>query len=342
MKILIYPIIGLLSICALTVNAQENNDSKWTSARPDGHAPISIMGDHTHHKNEIMVSYRYMPMWMKGNLKGDNEISNSNVFENYMVSPQEMKMDMHMLGIMYAPTSKLTLSVMANYTTKSMDLKTRSNIDFTTKSEGFGDITVAGIYNLYNKKRQVIHANFGVSLPTGDIDQRDATPMADNVNLAYPMQIGSGTVDPFLGATYFGQSNIFSWGAQSTYKFRIDDNSEGYTLGNELKLNAWGAIKASKYFSFSGSLSYKDMDSIKGQDDDIAMMAMMMPLFNTANSGRNQLDVGIGSNFYIPSGALKNLRLAAEVKFPVHQEVTGVQMENTVMATFGIQYAIGH
>ena len=29
---------------------------------PDSHAPISVMGDHTHKKNEVMFSYRFMKM----------------------------------------------------------------------------------------------------------------------------------------------------------------------------------------------------------------------------------------------------------------------------------------
>ncbi len=43
---------------------------------------------------------------------------------------------------------------------------------------------------------------------------------------------------------------------------------------------------------------------------------MMMPLFNTVNSGRDQLDLGIGSNFYLPLGHSNDLRLGFEVKFP--------------------------
>ena len=35
-------------------------------ARPDAHAPISVMGDHTHGEGEWMLSYRYMTMDMEG------------------------------------------------------------------------------------------------------------------------------------------------------------------------------------------------------------------------------------------------------------------------------------
>ena len=36
------------------------------SSRPDGHAPIGVMGDHIHREGEIMFSYRAMMMNMSG------------------------------------------------------------------------------------------------------------------------------------------------------------------------------------------------------------------------------------------------------------------------------------
>ena len=45
------------------------------SFRPDGHAPISVMGDHMHAMGEWMVSYRYMTMDMKGLLKGSDDVT---------------------------------------------------------------------------------------------------------------------------------------------------------------------------------------------------------------------------------------------------------------------------
>ena len=38
------------------------------------HAPIGVMGDHMHSKGEIMFSYRFMNMLMKGNLNGEKRI----------------------------------------------------------------------------------------------------------------------------------------------------------------------------------------------------------------------------------------------------------------------------
>lgn len=334
---MILPVVGFVLLFSSIASAQEN---KWSSARPDGHAPISVMGEHMHKKGEIMFSYRFMPMWMDGNIQGTDDISNADIYLDFMVAPQTMQMNMHMLGAMYAVSDRLLFMVMGNYLSNTMDLRTGMGVDFTTESIGLGDVSLVSLIKIMSSNRQTIHGNVGISIPTGDIDQRDATPMADDAQLAYPMQLGSGTWDPTLGLTYLGQSDNFSWGAQSKYKFRLGENSEDYTFGNRWDIVSWGAIKVSDYLSFSTSLRYFDTQQIEGVDADLN--PMMMPLFNTVNSGRSQLDVGLGANLFIPKGSLKDLRIGAEVSIPTYQEVNGIQMKNTLMATFGIQYTIGH
>ena len=79
------------------------------------YAPTGIMGDHLHPKGGLMVSVRYMYMYMEGNRQGSDRIADEEVYDSYMVVPQEMKMDMAMLGVMYAPSDKLTLMLMQNF-----------------------------------------------------------------------------------------------------------------------------------------------------------------------------------------------------------------------------------
>jgi hypothetical protein len=337
MKNLILPVLGTILLCSMMSSAQE---IQCSLARPDGQAPISVMGSHIHHKGAWMFSARSMNMFMKGNLSGTTEASNETIYTNHMIAPQEMKMTMTMIGVMYAPSDFLTLMAMGKYTSSSMDLRTKMGADFTPQSSGLGDVQVTALVKIFSKNRQSIHGNIGVSIPSGSIDQRDDTPMMMNASLAYPMQLGSGTWDPSIALTYLGQTDKFSWGVQPSYKFRIGENSESYTFGNRLNAVAWGAIILSDMFSLSASLTYVQTDMIDGADADLN--PMMMPLFNTINSGRSQLDAGVGVNFYVPSGKLKDFRVGVEVKLPVYQDVMGIQMKNTLAGTLGIQYVIGH
>lgn len=308
-----------------------------TMEKHQSYAPISVMGSHMHHKGELMVSYRFMPMWMTNNINGSKKISNEGIYENFLIAPQTMQMNMHMVGLMYAPSDRVTLVLMGNYLTNTMDLRVKNAVEFTTTSGGIGDATLSGLVSIFNNRDQSLHASLGISIPIGDIDQRDATPLAESAQLAYPMQLGSGTWDPIIGLTYNGQSANIHWGAQTNYRLRTGENDATYTLGNRLDAVGWASYSIAKPLSLSLSLAYMNTGQITGADPD--MNPMMMPLFNIANSGRSQLDGGIGVNFQKPSSKLK---IAAEVKRPLSQNATGIQMNNNLMGTVGIQYAFGN
>ena len=165
-----------------------------TGPQANTHAPIGVMGDHIHKTNEWMLSYRFMTMEMEGNRSGSSSLSANEIattVPNHFagqpmqpptlrVVPTKMTMDMHMFGGMYAPTGNLTVMVMVNYLKKEMDHVTFSGMmgvnrlgNFTTKSEGFGDTKVSGLYSLYNDGNHKVHVNLGLSLPTGSISKKD-------------------------------------------------------------------------------------------------------------------------------------------------------------------------
>ncbi|NEP59687.1 MAG: transporter, partial [Symploca sp. SIO2G7] len=269
---------------------------QWTSARPDGHAPISVMGDHTHQAGEFMFSYRYMFMRMDGNRDGTDNLSDQEVLQQFPVTPTNMDMEMHMFGGMYAPTDDLTLMVMIPYVLKEMDHITRMGVNFTTSSEGFGDLQLTGLYNVLRQNRQRVHFNLGVSFPTGSIDERDDTPAGNDVRLPYPMQIGSGTFDLKPGVTYLGQADKFSWGAQASTILRLGENSNDYRLGNQFNLTGWVASKWVDWLSTSLRLDFKTLGNISGADP--LLNPMMIPTADPDRRGGERLDLGLGLNLY--------------------------------------------
>ncbi|MDA9111440.1 hypothetical protein N9J39_01035 [Flavicella sp.] len=323
--------------------------SPWTSSRADGHAPLGVMGDHVHHKGEWMTSYRLMDMQMEGMLKGSKTIENSELFNEYMMAPQDMSMQMHMLGIMYAPTDRLTLVAMANFLRNEMTSKKMMGA-MRMESEGFGDLKVGALFQLFNKDRRSMLLNIGVSVPVGSLEETKA----DGTRLGYPMQLGSGTWDANLGFTYLKQFDQFSCGFQSTYLTRMGENSEGYTLGDTWNSSLWGAFSFSKQASVSLRIKHLQLQSIKGKDSKIGMSAVdsmvgmpsmsdkpMTPVFNPANSGKTTSDIFLGFNYGLFKGPLKGVRFATEVGVPLAQKVTGIQMKNTLVFVSGIQYAFG-
>ncbi|MAN29007.1 MULTISPECIES: transporter [Mesonia] len=340
--------LGMALFC-LHLNAQENKkeENLWSAHRASSHAPIGVMGDHTHHKGEFMVSYRYMTMQMQDLRYESDDVNEEFVYQNYMTAPQEMMMGMHMLGAMYAPSDGLTFMVMANYITNDMDLTMRMSndmgmamdTDFSTSSSGFGDVSVSALVNLMNKNQQALHAEFGIGIPTGSIDEKDETAMSngEEVILPYPMQIGSGSFSTKLGMTYLWQTEKLSGGAQANAKFFLNENDNDYRLGNQYLATSWLALDATENFSFSVRAEANYTEQIEGNNP--VLNPMMVTTANTSNSGGMQLNYAIGGNYYFTKNTLKGLRFAAEVKLPAYQEPNGVQLKQKYSVTLGTQYS---
>ena len=323
-----------------------------TASRPDGHAPISVMGDHMHAMGEWMVSYRYMTMGMENLLKGsasvtqDSQLGTTSVGDFEMV-PTKMKMDMHMFGVMHAISDKWTIMGMINYLDNEMDMMMhfmemggmtmRHDHEMAAESSGLGDLKLVGLYDLakWDEGRR-IHLNVGLSIPTGSIDEKSGTN-----TLGYGMQLGSGTWDFHPAITYLGQTESYSYGAQLGGILRIGENDQDYTLGNKFCASLWGARIITDSLSASAKLDYSSQDEVDGSDSRLDARNMMMPSpgFNPTFQGRDLSTFAFGLNYYFQEGGLSGHRLAAEWQTPIDQKVNGVQLELDSVWTLGWQYA---
>lgn len=325
-------------IFALFINSIAYADMQM---RPDGPAPIGMMGYHAHKKGKLMLSYRYGRMKMDGNRSGSRDISADTVLESFPVSPLKMTMDMHMLGAMYGYKDRLTLMGMLPYLRKSMDLINRGGVRFSTRAQGVGDIKLMAIYKLYMSRQSDnqysrLGVGFGLSLPTGDTNKRGNTPLG-NIRLPYPMQLGSGTYDPILGVTYASFYPQWSWGVQFKTLQRIGKNNEGYRLGDEYHLSSWGAYRYSKYLSAAVRVFGKSWNNISGRDSQLN--PAMVPTARTDLRSGERADLGVSINFLQPHGMFKNHRLAVEFLMPIYQHLTGPQPEADYAYTLGWQAA---
>jgi hypothetical protein len=338
MKNYIFVVLLMATTC---IFAQENqtNNQKWKGSRPDGHAPIGVMGDHVHSKGEFMFSYRFMYMNMEDLKRGNDDVEVGNALVDYMVTPYKMPMKMHMLGAMHAPTNNLTLMAMIQVVSKEMDHVARMGKLFSTETSGLGDTKISGLYKIFDKNHTLLHADLGVSIPTGSIDEKDITPMSmgNEVVVPYSMQNGSGTFDIKGGFTFLWQIGDFSGGNQLEGIFRTGENDNGYKLGNRYSLNNWFALKANDLLSFSLRFKGEHIGKIDGANPDLN--PMMVITADTVNSGGNIIDGSFGVNFYVPNGDLKNLRFGAEISHPLYQDLNGVQLKLKETFTVGVQYS---
>lgn len=344
---------------AITLLALTPHSFAHPTSRPDSHAPIGVMADHFHEPGEVMLSYRYMHMEMAGNRSGTDDMSPVEIATTVpnrffgapgqpptlRVVPTEMTMDMHMVGVMYAPAERLTLMGMVNYLDKEMRHITFQGPvgatelgTFTTRTSGLGDASLSGLIKLHSDTENRLHATLGLSLPTGDIKETDEilapTGMRPSPRLPYPMQLGSGTFDLITGLTYATFRDRYSFGSQWRSTWRLGENDEDYSLGDEHSLTAWASYLVAPVASISGRLTAFRRDNIDGIDPRI-----MAPV-QTADPDMqaiDRLDLSLGVN--LGDGSWRGHRIAAEFTLPMYQKLDGPQLETDWQVSFGYQYA---
>ena len=353
---------GTALLCsALPAMAHEGDGGNVTYATD--HAPIGVMADHRHKKGEWMLSYRYMYMDMSGNRDGTDSISPdeivttvANPFANPPMSPPtlrvvpiEMPMQMHMVGGMYGLSDRITLMAMGMYVDLEMDHITFQGAagttrlgEFTTETAGIGDTTIGAIIGLDDGSYEHRQINLGlaVSLPTGSITETDQilTPMGTTPSprLPYPMQLGSGTFDLKPSLTARSRIGRWSYGAQASAILRLDENDEGYTLGDVAEATAWLAFEPQPWISFSGRLKGRSAGQIEGSDPVITAPVQTA---DPDNHGGETLEVLAGINLAGQTGWQKGHRIAAEIGLPLHRDLNGPQLETDLTFTLGWQKA---
>jgi hypothetical protein len=329
-------------------------------ARPDAHAPIDVMAEHSHKAGEFMFSYRFKYTEMDDNLSGSSRLVNSEILAgeansgSYMLAPLSMSMEMHMFGLMYAPNDTNTFMLMIPYTDISMKHiigpmhPMSPNEEFTTHASGIGDIQISNIVTLKKTVEHSLLMNIGLSVPTGSTHNEDSIlslPALGNTQLPFPMQIGSGTYDLLPAITYNRIFNRRSFGTQLSSIVRLGRNDNGYSLGNKVQLQTWHAWVINTDLSFSTRLNLEQWENIDGDDDKRKIPATIImgenkvgsvPTVDPQNQGGLRADIALGLNGVYGK---EQHRVGLEVVVPVQQHLNGIQLERDLSFVMGYQKA---
>jgi len=319
----------LAYILFITLFATNSFAQNYSNYKPDDHAPIGVMRDHIHKKGEIMASYRYSLMQMKGLRNNSDNVSTNEALNdyNYMMAPADMQMHMHMLGFMYGITDNLTTSIMGSLVEKDMNIVRKSNgQEIKREANGFGDTKINALYQFYNKNNKEAILAFGISLPTGEIDEA-----YDGTRLAYSMQIGSGSYELLPSITFKSFKESYSIGFQTNGVFRLDTNDHGYKLGDRYNFTSWISKNLNNNISISSRLNFEIFEAIEGNDS--SLNKMMTPANDTSLYDGKRLDLSFGINYLFNNGH----RLALELASPIYQRLDGPQMETRYQLTVGWQ-----
>ena len=130
-------------------------------------------------------------------------------------------------------------------------------------TEGMGDTRLKATKTWFSSLGLII-GDFGVSLPTGSISEKNR--LAPALNYPYNMQLGTGTYDvesSLIWMKFKGKHQIGSMGYARLHNGR---NNFGYRRGNEYLLKAWYNYAFNQYFSPGIWLNFRHLQRFSGQD----------------------------------------------------------------------------
>ena len=318
-------------------------------------APAGVMYAHSLPRaGEFMLGYRTMYMRRSGDFKaGSKGPSDGEIVdracgnEPCSAAADWMAHQMHMLDLMYAPTSWVSLMLMPSYIDNDMQLRTldgavpdvHSNHDHHATG-GFGDTRFGPIASLFHRPNHHVNLALVVSAPTGDTSVRFRRDHGTERGFVhYDMQLGSGTWDFLPSLTYLGELGRFDFGAQASGVVRMEgEGRTGYALGDELQLTTWGGIEISEWFAATLRGLYTEQGGIRGRYDKLS--AQGTPADQANNSGGRYFDLGIGLAVTVPRGSFAGMQLSLEWLQPLAEDWNGYQLERTgsLAASWGMSF----
>jgi len=346
-----------------------NHGGNHDMSAHSGHdtATASMHVHHEHGAGGFMFEYKLMRMNMKGLLNGTDSVSSESISGarlnemgpasgfDYRMSPTKMTMDMHMLMAMYGVSEKISIMGMLHYLNNEMDMVMHMKMpNGMPMGDMFGTMDTSGIgdtrFDVMYQANHHLVTSLGLSLPTGSIDEKitmrmngtnssTGAPMQPIINgpmqAAYSMQLGSGTYDLIPAITYNKNFDRWNLGGQAIYTYRIGENDNEYTLGDQFEVTAWGTYSVSPSFTLSSRINIFDWGKIDGQDPDIN--SMLSSATDPDATGGTRVDLLFGVSGHIT----KYHMLSLEVGAPVYQDLNGPQLKTDTLYAISYQYIYG-
>ncbi len=320
-----------------------------------GHAPAGVMFAHAlPQAGDFMLGYRTMYMRRAGDFKrGSSEPSDPELVANACGAggcsavADSMSHQMHMLDLMFAPTSWLTLMAMPSYIDNEMRLRAptgavpdvHGNHD-RHATGGFGDTRFGALLRLFHHERHHLQLGLVTSAPSGDTSVRFRRDHGiERGFLHYDMQLGSGTWDFLPSLSYLGSSGRLRFGAQATGIVRMErEGRTGYALGDEVQISGWGGVAFTDWLAGTLRGIYTRQGRIHGRFDRPSIVRT--PGDVPANAGGRLFDLGIGLELRVPRGAFEGVVVSAEWLQPLAEDWNGYQLERTgtLAASVGMSF----
>ncbi len=315
---------SLLLASALTASPTlAQTPTRWTSERPDGHAPAGVTSDFLILNREVYVGIRFYQEKFSGTNLGTEPILADDVLDFFTVTPlaldkQTAELDLR-IGLFGWATLQASMPV-----TKAEMLNTTDAVLYQTSSETYGDVSIRGLFSLLEMDEYRLSLTLGGTIPTGKLKKSDQGASGAAEILPYVMQGGSGTFDVLAGLTFLNQNEVASVGAQGDAVIRVMDNRRGYRLGNEYSFTGWGAYNLSDWVAVSMRGLYETWGDVIGSDPGTD--GTSDPSANPFAQGGERFQIPFGISFFLREGPAAGHRLLFEWYYIIHEDLNGPQL----------------
>ncbi len=247
--------------------------------------------------------------------------------------PTRADRDLTVLGgvsvLGYGVTGDLTLFGVLPYLHKELELTTPAGARIERDTSGIGDLRAFARYTVFHDDapgRTFRIAPFaGVEAPTGDDDERDRLG-----RLPQPLQLGSGSWDPFFGVVGTWQTLDYEVDAQLAYEVNTEANDfefgDVFRADASLQYRLWPrqlgpGVPAFFYGVIEANLIHQDENEVDGVEDP--------------DSGGTTLFLSPGVQYVTKRWVLEGV-----MQVPAFQDLNGTALQDdwTVRAGFRVNF----
>jgi len=290
------------------------------------------------------IGYDYRSIRFEGYLNGNKEITNEELLrmpgeapsdDKYLVLPNVVTQELHLLKIAFNFTSQSSLSLLLPYVKQSTEhISYVPELEkFSLITQGLGDVSSIFTHRIDRMLGETMVLSFGVSFPTGSINEvGDIQRQSDvgQTQLPYSMQLGSGTYDIPISITYAKQFSSSIFGGQMLAKIRTGRNERDYRLGSRLLVSLWYNTRIRKTFQPHLKLVYQSWGRIVGEDEELRLPGpypYTSPVTNPNLYGGQKISAVLGLKIQLPKGKMRGHAIDFVYGVPVYQYLNGPQSQ---------------
>lgn len=251
--------------------------------------------------------------------------------KNYPVVPTFISQEVHGLSVAYEISDNNSIRVTVPYVSQATEhiSSVPGFKEFVLKTDGVGDIAVNYLHTKKLDSTSSLQASAGLRIPTGSINEVGDTPRngsGTDERLPYTMQLGSGTLDFSVAATYSKNLNHVSFGANANTVIRTGTNDNGYRIGNSVSTSVFSKYARWAHFQPGVRLTYRKIQPIHGQDTSLQVpSAFKYPASITDSSNYGGDSATLSVNAKICPSYNCNTSFSVEFSEPVYQNLNGIQ-----------------